>query len=59
MRLTYRGEIQGLGDDVRAVSLGSFVQLYKGMIHYKLSGPLDGKVVRVRRGFGIILFDLS
>ena len=51
------GETQKLGDDVRALSSGSFVQLSKGLTHYKLSGPLDGKLVVLIHGiagpFGI------
>lgn len=51
------GETQKLGNDVRALSSGSFVQLSKGLTHYKLSGPLDGKPVVLIHGiagpFGI------
>jgi pimeloyl-ACP methyl ester carboxylesterase len=39
------GETKKLGDDVRALSSGSFIQLSKGLTHYKLDGPSDGNVV--------------
>ena len=44
------GETQKLNDDVRAQSPGSFVELSKGLTHYKLSGPSDGKVVVLIHG---------
>ena len=44
------GETQKLDDDVRAQSPGSFVELSKGLTHYKLSGPSDGKVVVLIHG---------
>ena len=57
MLFPYRGEIKELGEDARAGSSGSFVQLSKGLTHYDLSGPFDGKVVVLIHGicgpFGI------
>ena len=44
------GETHKLGDDIRAQSSGSFVQLSNGITHYKLSGPLDGKLVVLVHG---------
>jgi len=51
------GETRQLNDYERAKSSGSFAQLSKGLTHYKLSGPSDGKVVVLIHGivgpFGI------
>jgi pimeloyl-ACP methyl ester carboxylesterase len=44
------GENKKLNGDVRAQSSGSFVELPKGLTHYKLSGPSDGKVVVLIHG---------
>ncbi|WP_319404667.1 alpha/beta hydrolase [uncultured Desulfosarcina sp.] len=47
-----RGEIKELGDDARTNASGSFSRLSKGLTHYKLSGPSDGKVVVLIHGIG-------
>ena len=44
------GETRQLDDNERAKSSGSFAQLSKGLTHYKLSGPSDGKVVVLIHG---------
>ena len=44
------GETRKLSSDVRALSSGSFVELSKGLTHYKLSGPSEGKVVVLIHG---------
>ena len=57
MMLIYRGENKILSAITRRSAPGSFVQLSKGLTHYKLSGPLDGKLVVLIHGiagpFGI------
>ena len=39
------GETRELDDEERSISSDSFVQLSKGLTHYKLAGPSDGNLV--------------
>ena len=45
MPFPYRGEYKKLDDDARESASGTFIELSKGLTHYRLFGPQSGKTV--------------
>lgn len=52
----FRGETQTLGDAVRALAPGQFVELTDGFTHYELAGPSGGNAVALIHGFSVPYF---